>query len=115
MRRGLAIGLLAGALVGLMPVAVAAAPAGGVATVGCDNGDTFDINFGAGPNQGSAGFVVGINSIFVAKQFEIRVGGEVVFGWDRGIKGFSDVTLLTCSTAGDGAVFTFVGYVAPRG
>jgi hypothetical protein len=115
MRRLAFVGLLSIALSGLLPGLVAAAPSGGIVeTVMCDDGSSFDVNFGALPNQSSTGFT-GKNTVFVAKHFEILVDGEVVYGWDRGIDGFSGAALLTCTGDLDGAVFVLVGYLTPRG
>ena len=115
MRRLAFVGLLSIALTGLLPGLVAAAPSGGiVVTVTCDDGSSFDVNFGALPNQSSTAFT-GTNTVFVAKHFELLVDGEVVLSWDRGIKGFSDASLLTCTGDLDGAVFVVVGYLTPRG
>ncbi len=115
MRRLAFVGLLSIALSGLLPGLVAAAPSGGIAeTVTCDDGSSFDVNFGALPNQSSTAFT-GTNTVFVAKHFEILVDGEVIFAWDRGIEGFSGASLLTCTGDLDGAVFVVVGYLTPRG
>ena len=94
MRRLAFVGLLSIALSGLLPGLVAAAPSGGVVAVTCDDGSSFDLNFGTPKNQSSTAFT-GKNTVFVAKHFEILVDGQVVFGWDRGIEGFSGASLLT--------------------
>ena len=115
MRRLAFAGLLSIALAGLLPGLVAAAPSGGnVETVTCDDGSSFDVNFGALPNQSSTAFAA-TNTVFVAKHFEILVEGEVVYSWDRGIEGFSGASLLTCTGDLDGALFVLVGYLTPRG
>jgi hypothetical protein len=116
MRRFAIAGLLAIALVGVLPGVAGAAPSNGFAlTFTCDDGSSMDLNFGAPPNQSSTAFVVGDNAIFVAKHLELVVEGEVVYSWDRGINGFGAASLLTCSGDFGDTTFVVVGYLTPRG
>ena len=114
MRRLAFVGLLSIALSGLLPGLVAAAPSGSVVAVTCDDGSSFDVNFGTPKNQSSTAFT-GKNTVFVAKHFELLVDGQIVFAWDRGIDGFSGASLLTCTGDLGGPVFVVVGYLTPRG
>jgi hypothetical protein len=115
MRRILLIGmLLAGSL--LPAITAHAAPNGFVVTFDCDNGQSYDVNFGAPPNNGSAAFIVATNDVLVAKTFEITLEGEVLFSWNRGGNGFEGKDLLGC-TAQDpesGIEFAFTGFITPR-
>jgi hypothetical protein len=116
MRRFAIAVLLYMALAGVVAGVVAAAPQNGlIIPFSCDDGSTLDLNLGAPPNQSSTAFS-GKNTVFVAKHFEIVVEGEVVYAWNRGIKGFDEETLLTCTgDLGGGATATVVGYLTPRG
>ena len=114
MRRAMRVGLVTGCLLGLLPGTTWAAPSGLVVAFSCDDGQSYDLNLGAPPNQSSTAFVVGTSTIFVAKHLEISVDGEVVYSWDRGIKGFEGVSLITCSGDLGGSIITVVGYLTPR-
>ena len=87
MRRILLIGML---LVGsLLPASTAhAAPNGVVVTFDCDNGQSYDVNFGAPRNNSSEAFIVGTNDVLVVKTFEVTLEGEVLASWNRGDNGF---------------------------
>jgi hypothetical protein len=113
-RRGFSIALLAAMLAALVPASASAAPKGYVASWACDDGHRYDLNFGAPPNQSSNLFVDGTNSMFVIRTLTIHDSGELVYQFDRGLSGFADKALTTCSTSIDTDVFTVSGYFTPR-
>jgi hypothetical protein len=116
MRRLAIAGVLSIALAGALPGVAGAAPSNGsVLTFACDDGSSLDLNLGAPPNQSSTAFVVDDNRILVVKRLELVVDGEVVFGWDRGISGFDEASLLTCTADSGGLTYIVVGYLTPRG
>jgi hypothetical protein len=114
MRRILLMGLLAGSL---LPATTAhAAPNGFVLTFDCDNGQSYDVNFGAPPNNSSEAFIVGTNDVLVVKTLEVAIEGEVIGFWNRGANGFEGKDLLSC-TAEDpesGLEFALTGFITPR-
>ena len=116
MKRIVLMGALAAFSVLPAVAAQAAPPNGFVVTFSCDDGQSYDVNFGAPKNQSSVGFIVGTNDVLVAKHFEIVFEGEIVFSFDRGIEGFEGQDLLTCSGEDpeSGTVFNLTGYITPR-
>ena len=113
-RRRFSIALLAAMIAALVPGTAAAAPKGYVASWACDDGHSYDLNFGAPPNQSSNLFVDGANSMFVIRTLTIHDSGELVYQFDRGLGGFADKPLTACSTSIDTDVFTVTGYFTPR-
>jgi hypothetical protein len=115
MRRILLIGML---LVGsLLPASTAhAAPNGVVVTFDCDNGQSYDVNFGAPRNNSSEAFIVGTNDVLVVKTFEVTLEGEVLASWNRGDNGFEGEDLLSCTGEDpeSGIEFALTGFITPR-
>jgi hypothetical protein len=96
-------------------MASAAPPPSYVVTFDCSDGQTYDINFGAPPNAGSVGFVMGTTNVFVGKSFTGYFEGEVAFSWVRGVGGFDPGSLIVCTGALDPMSYELTGWVAPRG
>jgi hypothetical protein len=113
--RALLVAVLAAAMSPV--VASAAPPASFVVTFDCSDGNSFDINFGAPPNAGSTGFVVGDNSVLVAKSFTAAFDGSVIeeISWVRGLQGFDQDQLTTCTGSVGPFAFTLTGWLTPRG
>lgn len=115
MRRILLMGML---LVGsLLPASTAhAAPNGFVVTFDCDNGQSYDVNFGAPRNNSSEAFIVGTNDVLVVKTFEFTLDGEVLNSWNRGGNGFEGKDLLSCTGEDpeSGLEFALTGFITPR-
>jgi hypothetical protein len=114
MRRILLMGLLVGSL---LPATTAhAAPNGFVLTFDCDNGHSYDVNFGAPPNNSSEAFIVGTNDVLVVKTLEVTLEGEVIGSWNRGANGFEGKDLLSCTGEDpeSGLEFALTGFITPR-
>ena len=116
MRRSRLTALLAGVALSASVWSVALAAPHGQPTVemACSDGNTYDMNLGAPPNNSSTAWVAGTNVVLVGKTLEIRVDGEVVFSWDRGSEGFEDADLISCSGDLGGAILSVTAFLTPR-
>jgi hypothetical protein len=115
-RRGFTAAVLAAAL--SPAVASAAPPISFVLALDCSDGQTYDINFGAPKNQGTALFVLGDNSILTTNYYHLEIDGEVVIDSTRGLQGLGSQDLLTCTAEIDldGQIWswTLQGWITPR-
>ena len=112
---------LAGAAmaVALSPAIVSAGPPiSFVLTLECSDGQTYDINFGAPKNQGTALFVLGGNSILTTNYYHLEIDGQVVIDSVRGLQGLGSQDLVTCTAEEDldGQIWswTLQGWITPR-
>ena len=115
-RRALAAAVMAAAL---SPAVVSAAPPiSFVLTLDCSDGQTYDINFGAPKNQGTALFVLGGNSILTTNYYHLEIDNEVVIDSTRGLQGLGSQDLLTCTAEAnlDNQIWswTLQGWITPR-
>ena len=116
MRLGIAAGVLA---VALSPAAaIAGPPISFVLTLSCDDGQAYDINFGAPKNQGTALFVLGGNSILTTNYYYLEIDGDVAIDSVRGLQGVGSQDLVTCTAEADldGQIWswTLQGWITPR-
>jgi hypothetical protein len=83
----------------------------------CSDGQTLTVLPGTSTNNSSMAFVRDSTSVLVAKSFLATLNGEPVFGFVRGLIGFSDKDLVTCTgpwTLGEVTfVVTVTGFVTP--
>jgi hypothetical protein len=63
----------------------------------CSDGQTVTVLPGTSTNNSAIAFVRGSTSILVAKSFLATLNGEPVFGFVRGLNGFADKDLVTCT------------------
>jgi hypothetical protein len=118
--RQLRLALASAALaIALSPaVASAAPPISFVLTLECSDGQSYDINFGAPKNQGTALFVLGGNGILTTNYYHLEINGEVVIDSVRGLQGLGEQDLLTCAGEvvfdEDTWTWTLQGWVTPR-
>lgn len=114
------LGILGVMLAAAMSPAVASAgpPISFVLTLDCSDGQTYDINFGAPKNQGTALFIVDGNSILTTNYYHLEIDGAVVIDSVRGLQGVGDQDLLTCTAEVDldGEIWswTLQGWITPR-
>ena len=114
------LGVLGALLAAAMCPAVASAgpPLSVVLTLDCSDGQTYDINFGAPSNLGTALVVLGGNSILTTNYYFLTIDGEVVIDSTRGLQGLGSQDLLTCTAEIDldGQIWswTLQGWITPR-
>ena len=104
-------------------VASAGPPISFVLTLECDDGSTFDINFGPPKNQGTALHLVGENGVLTSNYFKLVITDEfgddfVLIDSTRGLDGLDGRELLTCTGSSGDEFTTFtwtvIGFVTPR-
>lgn len=99
-------------------LASAAPPISFVLTLDGSNGQSYDINFGAPKNQGTALFVLDGNSILTTNYYHLEIDGEVVIDSVRGLQGLGMQDLLTCTAEvlieDQTWSWTLQGWVTPR-
>jgi hypothetical protein len=83
----------------------------------CSDGQTVTVLPGTDTNNSAVAFVRGSTAVLVAKSFLATLNGEPAFGFVRGLNGFADKDLVTCTgpwTLG-GATFvvTVTGFLTP--
>ena len=106
--------------VAITPLAASAAkPVTFVLAVECSDGNTYELNFGAPKNQGTALFLVGDNGILTSNYFLLTIDGQVVIDSVRGLNGLESQDLVTCvgsfDSGGQVWEYTITGFVTPRG
>jgi hypothetical protein len=83
----------------------------------CSDGQTVTVLPGTSTNNSAIAFVRDSTSILVAKSFLATQNGEPVFGFVRGLNGFADKDLVTCTgpwTLGDVTFnVTVTGFLTP--
>ena len=113
--------LLAGAAAALSLVGVASAdPSHDVLpdiVLTCSDGQKLTVLPGTSTNNSSIAFVRDSTSILVARSFLATLNGEPVFGFVRGLNGFTDKDIVTCTGPWtfDGVTFvvTVTGFITP--
>ena len=83
----------------------------------CSDGQTLTVLPGTSTNNSAMAFIRDSTSVFVARSFLGTLNGQPVFGFVRGLNGFSDKDIVTCAgpwTLG-GVTFavTVTGFVTP--
>jgi hypothetical protein len=63
----------------------------------CSDGQTVTVLPGTSTNNSAIAFVRDSTSILVAKSFLATLNGEPVFGFVRGLNGFTDKDLVICT------------------
>jgi hypothetical protein len=83
----------------------------------CSDGQTVTVLPGTSTNNSAIAFVRDSSSILVARSFEVTLDGEPIFGFVRGLNGFSDKDVLTCTGVWtlDGVTYdvTVTGFLTP--
>jgi len=115
-RSGIALAVLG---LALGPAAVSAEPPiSQILTLECSDGHSYDINFGAPKNQGTALHVQGSNAILTSNYFKLTIDGDTVIDSSRGMQGLAGQDLLHCtgSLDFDGVIFAYTveGWITPR-
>lgn len=111
----------AGAVLGVaaLPGLVSAGPPiSFVMTMSCDDGKSYDINFGPPKNAGTALHVVDSNQILTSNYFLWTIDGQVIIDGPRGMQGLEDQEVVWCTSAFelDGHLweYTIAGWITPR-
>jgi len=83
----------------------------------CSDGQPVTVLPGTSTNNSAIAFVRDSTSILVARSFLATLNGEPVFGFERGLNGFADKDLVTCTgpwTLGDVTYsVTVTGFLTP--
>jgi hypothetical protein len=83
----------------------------------CSDGQTVTVLPGTSTNNSAIAFVRDSSSILVARSFEVTLDGEPIFGFVRGLNGFTDKDVLTCTGVWtlDGVTYdvTVTGFLTP--
>ena len=83
----------------------------------CSDGQSLTVLPGTATNNSSIAFVRDSTSIMVARSFLGTLNGVPVFGFERGLNGFADKDLVTCTGPWtiDGVTYqvTVTGFLTP--
>jgi hypothetical protein len=107
-------------VVGLLADVAAADPSHNVLpniALTCSDGQSLTVLPGTATNSSSIAFVRDSTSIFVARTFVVTLNGVPVYGFERGLNGFAEKDLVTCTgpwtVDGVTAQVTVTGFLTP--